>query len=174
MGKPLMIRWTTGALNLFLAVFLLVSATGLVVMRVKGMRPLMVATDSMQPVIQSGDLVVASVLHYWPSPGQIISYNSTVHPGELVTHRVLTVDRTHGYLVTKGDNAPTTDNPIRQSQIVGRVRWHSTLAGKIIRMLRNPLGLVASIYVPALLIISFELKRVMRKYRRLSRYQIVT
>jgi signal peptidase len=139
-------------------------------MRLKGFKLLTVASGSMEPRLLTGDLVLVAPLAEWPVAGQIVSYNSSINNGEIVTHRVLSVDTKHDYVVTRGDNTDSSDPPIRRQQIIGQVSFKSKKLGAAISFLRRPVGLVAAIYVPALLVIAAELKHLSRMRRISHRY----
>jgi signal peptidase I len=150
---------------------LMALAGSIVMLRVRHVQFLTVVTGSMAPTIAQGSLVAVSRIQSWPRVGDVISYSSTVNPGEVVTHRVRSIDVANGYLITAGDANRLGDNPIRLQQVVGRVGWQSLFAGKLILVLRRPIGLIAVVYLPALTVIVYELRRLARRQRASRRYQ---
>ncbi len=87
---------------------------------------LVVMTDSMQPTLKHGDLLVVSKLDKtsWPNVGDIIVFKHR-QLDVLVVHRVIGIKEIQGSLrfYTKGDSSPRIDgNLLTQDQIIGRIR----------------------------------------------------
>ena len=86
-----------------------------------------VMTGSMEPAIQTGDLVVSRPIDAAElRPGQVVLVRDPDHPGRLRLHRLHTVDGSE--LVTKGDANPEADSsPVPRSDVLGvgalRVPW---------------------------------------------------
>lgn len=82
-----------------------------------------VASNSMEPSLRVGDLVLYSCGNY--SVGDVILY--CVTPSHCIVHRIIDlvrVNMSNGdriMLITKGDNANQTDSPIELSMVRGRV-----------------------------------------------------
>lgn len=105
-------------------------------LRLLGMKPMYVVSDSMVPTFQKGDMLVLSTHELKRlSPGDIIGYRATWAEGAvestwpqkvgitdkrpIVTHRVVKVD---GEAVTvKGDNNLTADPVFKQELVVGKI-----------------------------------------------------
>ena len=85
-----------------------------------------VASNSMAPQMQRGDLVVASrrsELH----PGDVITFSMY---GQVVTHRVVAAGRRPGTYETRGDANPGNDPwTVGQSDVIGTVHSVVTNAG---------------------------------------------
>lgn len=145
----------------FLSVTLLVSlslvaAGWLAAWRLAGVRIFSVQSGSMAPVFARGDLLIdlrPAGLHV----GDIVSYASQIHPGETVSHRITGIDG--GSIITKGDNLPTPDPPVGRQMLRGRAIAALPLAGYALDWLRRPYGLLAVVYLPALIITAGELWR---------------
>ena len=144
----------------------------LAVVELKGFKLVTVESGSMEPKIRVGDLVVVSPLANWPRVGEVISFQSRINQQETITHRVYSVNIKEGYLVTKGDNLQSTDPPLRLHQITGIMRLRSTLAGRIVKLLRNPVGLIVGVYIPGILMIISEAKILNRSLHRRNNYTI--
>jgi len=105
--------WTAIALIGLIAVW---SSTGLL-----GFTPTIIASGSMQPTMDAGDIaVVAKVPTDTIKPGDIIQY---VTPDAMIIHRVIDTTGSKGskVFVTKGDANTQPDDPILQSQVLGKV-----------------------------------------------------
>ncbi len=74
-----------------------------------------VQTGSMHGTIESGDWIVVKKGHE-VNIGEIVTYK---HGNEFITHRI--IESYKGTYITKGDANNAKDDPIDQSQIVGRV-----------------------------------------------------
>lgn len=126
----------------------------------KGVKFYSVQTDSMVPALGVGDLVISEKA----SPvniidGDIISYASLADPRVVVSHRIIAIDRRYGFVTTQGDNLAAADPPVAYSQIQGKTIKAIPLAGYVLDTLRNPLGLLALIYIPVLTIGVIEIKK---------------
>lgn len=163
-------KWISRLAIAVVAAALFAAATTVIMMRAKGIKFLTMETGSMEPNLPRGDLIVVKPLTDWPATGQVVSYNSRVNLGEVVTHRVKTVDPVRDYIVTKGDNTMATDQPIRKEQILGIVSFKSAKFGKVMRFLRHPAGLVLGLYVPALAVIVIELRHLFKAHRARRRH----
>jgi signal peptidase I len=75
---------------------------------------------SMLPAIHDGDHALVSHGCAGVRPGDVIVFR---HKGTLIAHRVLRIEGGDDgpTFVTKGDNAPQLDPPLRADEIVGRV-----------------------------------------------------
>ena len=69
-------------------------------------------------------------------------------------------------MITKGDNTPRNDKPLPMSQIIGKVDYKVAYLGYGLNFLRSPAGLITAVYLPALLIIVLELKRLATHYTK--------
>ena len=129
-----------------------------------GGRVLSVQTGSMRPSIQPGDGLIV-----WRQPtakllvGQIISYRSSVDPRVIISHRIVAIGK-NGSLTTKGDALSRADPPVAQSAIMGRARAIAPNLGKGLNRLRSPIGLGVTIYLPAILIIVSQIRRLSRTF----------
>ncbi len=87
---------------------------------------LVVMTDSMQPTLKPGDLLVVSKLDKTSQPnfGDIIVFKHS-QLDMLIVHRVIGIKEIQGSLrfYTKGDSAPSIDRSLlTHDQIIGRIR----------------------------------------------------
>lgn len=96
-------------------------------------KPVVIMSNSMVPVFSRGSVVVVQRLRdpMDISVGDIIQYEAD---SKVITHRVVVIDKANndsGDLVftTKGDNNPSQDEPVNQSQVIGIVRSTVPYAG---------------------------------------------
>lgn len=123
-----------------------------------------VQTGSMEPAFKPGDAVVLRPTNNVQA-GQIITYTSPIN-GQLVSHRVIAVDTARKQLTTRGDNEKEPDTPINRAAVVGRVVMLLPQLGRVVHYLKSPLGLATFLYLPAILLVVNEIKRLTQHYRR--------
>jgi signal peptidase len=154
---------------LFIACALLLAALSL---PGSGWRALSVQTGSMHPAINPGALVlVHSVPVSTLKTGDVITYNSRLINGELVTHRIVAF-RQNGAsrdIIVKGDANRLPDPPVSPARVVGRVDGSIPGAGRLIDALHKPLGLALIIYIPALLIVIYEVQLMANRLAEVKR-----
>jgi signal peptidase len=147
------------------ALIVLAAASGLVLWKTEGLRFYSVQTGSMSPVLQPGDLVVATKPHLSDlQPGDIISYASPQNPQKIITHRIYQTNPAKGYLVTKGDNLAYQDPPVAYSSITSKAVRAVPKLGYGLDFLHKPAGLIGLVYLPALLITAYELQRLAARF----------
>lgn len=95
-------------------------------------KPFAIMSNSMKPAFSRGSMVVVQKIN---SPldisvGDIVQYESS---GKMITHRVVEIyssDDSDGLIfITKGDNNPSRDQPVRQSQVIGIIRANIPFVG---------------------------------------------
>jgi signal peptidase I len=145
--------------------------SGALYVRLSGLKSLTVQTGSMTPAIKKGDLVVVkSVPDY--NVGDVITYINPANKQQTITHRIIDkkVSTMNTRFTTKGDANTAADNPINTSAVVGKVEHKVPLLGYAADFVRRPLGLVLIIYLPALIIMAGEVKRLAAYYRKQQPY----
>lgn len=176
-------------LNIFLAI-LCVGAVLLLVMvtfsPLKSVAIKQVISGSMAPEIPTGSIViVANVNRNKIQKNDIINFNSPTGNGINVTHRVveiITQANSVSYK-TKGDANDSTDIDIINSEkVLGKVVLIIPFLGKLYKIIKEPLGFIGIIIVPALFIIISEFINIkklieaeaIRKYEQKSKKSIST
>ncbi|KAA0006507.1 MAG: signal peptidase I [Thermoplasmata archaeon] len=101
-----------------IAVIMVWGPTGLL-----GFQPTIVASGSMRPALDVGDIVIIVQAH--PDTikvGDIIQYRGEGEPAPTI-HRVIKIYKSEGitYIVTKGDANDVPDEPIMANRIMGKV-----------------------------------------------------
>lgn len=149
------------ALGLFGGLLLSVTAP-----YVFGSRSLTVLSGSMEPALHVGDVVVVEkVLPLDVRVGDIVTFRDPADASRLITHRVREIDvegRNVGF-VTKGDANTSVEHwSTDRDGTIGRVRFHVWRLGYLMFWIRSPLGRLALVVLPALLLGAFELRRIWR------------
>lgn len=141
------------------------SATGGPLM-IAGWSAALVATGSMNSVIPQGSLIVcAPVEEAELSVGDDITYMSS--STTTVTHRIIEVTDSaevpgHRAFITQGvDNTLPDKTPVEAQNVVGRVVFHSHVAGVVLGFIRANWPLLV-----ALLVIAWGFLKVMRRIQR--------
>lgn len=122
-------------------------------------RTLSMLTGSMRPQFPSGSVVVVTPLDVDDlRPGHVITYNAPIPDRRVVTHRVVSIDRTgeSPVIVTKGD-ANAGDDPweaVLNDDHVWQARFAIPFLGDGIRLLRQPNAqLIATRVVPGAMLL---------------------
>jgi signal peptidase len=119
---------------------------------------LTVMSDSMSPAISAGDMVVIKTLNSDEiNVGDIVTYAPRTY-GIVITHRVIDIDE-NGNFVMKGDANEKNDiSDIKPEQVIGRCESIIPYFGYVAHYIRQPIGFVILIVIPALLLLGIELK----------------
>ncbi len=136
----------------------------------QGTKFLSVQSGSMVPAYSKGDLVVVNrVPDNAYKVGDVITFINPADSKQTITHRVVGIPTAGGKSIgrfeTKGDANAASDGSIASNDIVGKVSAGIPVLGFIFDFVRQPLGLVLLIYVPALSIIVSEMRRLMKHYK---------
>jgi signal peptidase len=87
-----------------------------------GNKILLVLSESMEPAIKKGDLIIIKKKPSY-SKGDIISFKNNADPN-IITHRIVKIKMLNGryYFTTKGDNNEFDDPyPVSEKEILGKV-----------------------------------------------------
>lgn len=151
------LKTAVAALTMLLAVVL---ATGYAA----GYRLYSVQSDSMAPGLSTGDVVLVDSRDKNISTSDVVSFRSPDNPMVIVTHRIISIDAATGSFIAKGDNTDLVDRPVSLSEVVGVVAVSAPILGHVSDALKQPVGLIAMVYLPALFVIAGEVSRLGRHY----------
>lgn len=115
-----------------------------------GMSFLVVVTGSMEPEIETGELIVIKEIDKYKI-GDIVTYVD--QDNFLITHRI--VDLKDKNMVTKGDNNNLLDEEIALKSIKGKVIIHSKILGFFVLYLLKPLIFLYIIILILINVITF-------------------
>ena len=132
---------------------------------VAGTLPLIVLTDSMYPVIESGDLIICRTEE--PENiqvGDVIAFFDPAGNGSsIVTHRVVEVTEQDGKIAwrTKGDNNNTEDRLLVPADKLVAVYEDTRLAGfgNVALFMQTTPGLIVCVVCPILLLVGYDMIR---------------
>jgi signal peptidase len=142
---------------------------------VTGWKALTVPTGSMRPSIPPGSLVLMKdVPNSSLKVGDVITYTNPQDMKTTITHRITKAYKIDGRVpafITQGDANPTADRPVVGGLVKGKVVWHAPYLGKALEWSRTWAGVAVMVYLPALLIMLDELRRLSRHYKLLRPYK---
>lgn len=130
--KAKLIHYILAAMLIIVSLNLLSSKSELA-FRLIGYRGYIVLTESMQPNISPGDIVIVKNINRTKiKDNDVITFNQY---NEIITHRV-SKTLLDGY-ITKGDNNRVEDQKIYKEDIIGKVVFTIPILGKVIMLLSN-------------------------------------
>ena len=115
-----------------------------------GFRTFKIVSGSMEPYIHINDIVIIKKSNNY-KVNDVVTYKSNK---EYITHRIVSTDDDE--IVTKGDANNTLDNPIKSSNIVGKVVYRFKFLGFVCYLFSKPIililtfifGLIITILIP--------------------------
>ena len=131
---------------------------------VGGFMPLIVLTDSMYPLIESGDLIIC----HTAEPEEIkvddviAFFDPAGNGSSIVTHRVIEVVEENGELSfrTRGDNNNAEDRVLVPAEnLVSVYRSRIAGAGNIALFMQSTAGLIVCVVLPIILLVAYDLIR---------------
>src|SRR6056297_453829 len=128
----------------------------------------MVQSGSMEPAIKTGSVVIVKpAVDY--EIGDVITFRKG---DETVTHRIHDLEIVEGetYFVTKGDanNAPDSEG-IHPQAVIGKVLLDIPYLGYVVDFAKKPVGFLAVLVLPALVIIGDEIRKIWREVKRIKK-----
>jgi len=126
-----------------------------------------VKSDSMQPMIKSGDMVIIgspdSFLSGDIAPGEIITFE---HNKNLVTHRIVSMEGDTIY--TKGDGQEEADpwSVSRFFDVKGSYIFHIPYIGLVSNFIKTKTGWFLCVILPAACLLGFIIKDIVKEVRQ--------
>ncbi|MBR2028541.1 MAG: signal peptidase I [Oscillospiraceae bacterium] len=131
---------------------------------VGGWLPLIVLTDSMQPVIAGGDLIICHTAEAEDIlVNDVIAFFDPAGNGtSIVTHRVMEVIEKDGEISfrTKGDNNNAEDKLlVPADKLVAVYKNRIPGAGNIAMFMQSPTGLIVCVVMPIVMLVGYDFIR---------------
>lgn len=124
---------------------------------VPGYASYVVASSSMEPTIDPGSVIYVHATDNY-RPGDVITF---VEDDRIITHRI--VETTANGFLTKGDANDLRDEcHITEQQIIGELITVIPVYGYVIQIAKTPIGYVAIVLLPGVLLIGMELRDLWR------------
>jgi len=155
--------WALATVTVIVVVTLAVAAA-------LGSRSFTVMSGSMEPAIDTGDVIVTSRIA--PSEarvGQVVSFRDPSGTKKLITHRVRRIrnDGRSYRFSTKGDANNALERwSVPADGTIGRVWLKIPKVGYALAQTRTPLGRIILVVIPAALLAMLELRHIWRPTRR--------
>lgn len=141
-----------------------------------GWKILAVPTASMHPAIPQNSLVLThKVASSSLKVGDVITYVNPLDGRQTISHRIIKKYVIAGKVpafVTEGDANKVADVPITEGSVVGKVVWHVPHIGSWLLWAKKPIALLPLIYLPALLLMAEEVKRLSDYYKQAVPYRL--
>lgn len=130
-----------------------------------GYRAYSVLTGSMEPVIQTGSLILTRAPRSTNEikMNNVITFEEPSYQNKFITHRVNKIVESNPGVVfqTKGDANSNLDPwLITYGRIKGVYLMHFPYLGSLLEFIRSPLGIVIFVLIPVLLIVADESKNI--------------
>ncbi len=125
---------------------------------------MVVQSGSMEPEIKTGSIVMTKPSSEY-KVGDIITFGAYSKTKAPTTHRIVEIK--NGTYITKGDrnNAPDT-KPVSQREIIGKVVFDAPHLGYVVAFTRQPIGFVLVLLIPAAIIITDEVKKIINEIKK--------
>ena len=134
-----------------------------------GIKPFVVLTDSMEPEISGGDLVVTRVVD--PARLKELDIISFKEGESVITHRIIELSEKDGepVFITQGDSNNVKDrNPITYSQVESIYLFKISRFGHLAMFMQTPVGLLAFVGIPLCGFILYDIIRRRLAYQKES------
>jgi signal peptidase len=129
-----------------------------------------VQSGSMEPTIKTGALTVVKPLAKY-LVGDVIMFGKDTKTEVPTTHRIVADEVRSGvfYYTTKGDaNEDQDPQPVRQSEVIGKVLFSIPYLGYLLDFAKKPFGFALLIGVPAAIVISDEAGKIWREMKKIK------
>lgn len=129
---------------------------------IMGYSAYIITTDSMEPTINSGDVIVIKKIKSKSlKKDDIITFSSN---SQIITHRI--VDKEDEGYITKGDNNNSNDlYEVKDNQILGVMIFRIHFLGKVIRVIDNAFH----IFIIIIILITLYLHALKKNYKKMMR-----
>lgn len=141
------------AIDIILSTLILLMLAATIAAMALGVQIRAVLTDSMEPDIKVGTVIVAVPIAFEDLRiGDDIVYRKPGDPKITITHRIIDINPQEQTLTTKGVNAATRDPSILAQSVLGRVKYKIPYVGYLIMAVDTVWGKVVCVIAAALLI----------------------
>ena len=123
----------------------------------------------MSPALPSGSVAMVQPVDVSEiEVGDIIAYQPSHVGSTVTTHRVVNIIHQEGDISfqTAGDNNEFADNnPVPSDCVIGKMQFHVPFLGYIIHFLKQPLGYVLLVGLPAIVIVALGIRGIPSRIR---------
>lgn len=133
---------------------------------IMGYRIYTIATGSMEPTLEVGDVILVTETPYEELKIQdIITYESKAigTEGMIITHRIIDINSETKEIQTKGDANDASDPIITGDQVYGRVTYKFIIISLLTKIIRTKTGFYFLIFIPLVVVIFLEAADIITK-----------
>jgi signal peptidase I len=130
-----------------------------------------VLSGSMEPALKTGSIVVVKPVDVYEI-GDVITFGKDTKRDVPTTHRIVEARFESGKarFITKGDANDNVDGKeVREDEVIGKVLLSVPYLGFLLDLARKPIGFAFLIGVPAVAIVSDELRKVWREVGKMKK-----
>ena len=130
-----------------------------------------VLSGSMEPAIKTGGIVIVKPFSEY-KVGDVISFATAAGLKVSTTHRIVEIKTAGGKTtyITKGDaNSDKDAGEVDKRNVIGKVLFSMPYAGYLLAFVRQPMGFVAAVIIPSMLVVFDEGQNVWREMRMQKR-----
>jgi len=125
-----------------------------------GVKLFLIQSGSMSPAINIGDLTLVRKQNDYLT-GEVIAFKD--EDGRVVSHRIFQKLENGEGFITKGDaNQSADQNKVPRSKIIGRVELVLPVIGRILPLIRTPVGFSITIILSIILLATGVFKGILR------------
>lgn len=155
---PAQLLWIFAVTNFVVLPFTLFNLLLLNTSILEGVKPFVVVSGSMEPVIPTGSLIYASKKPRYDT-GDVVTFALN---NEFITHRIIkkVVIGKETYFSTKGDANMLEDGDlVHESHISGKITTVLPFIGEILSFYKQPFGLVVVAFLPVGILSAFNFRQ---------------
>ena len=155
----------------FFALLLIFQSTFLKNKSIFGYRSYVIASNSMYPVLEYGDVILVKDISFDDIEiGDIITYqgNNGELKNKIITHEVIDINYVNDVrvLVTKGRANTGVDPYVYPEQIYGKFFYKYTIISFVSKIVRNKFGFVLFIFIPFGILFVLEFINMVKETKR--------
>lgn len=155
----------------FFAFLLIFQSTFLKNKSIFGYRSYVIASNSMYPVLEYGDVILVKDINFDDIEiGDIITYqgNNGELKNKIITHEVIDINYVNDVrvLVTKGRANTGVDPYVYPEQIYGKFFYKYTIISFVSKIVRNKFGFVLFIFIPFGILFVLEFINMVKETKR--------
>lgn len=155
------LSWALLAFGVVLLVTVLITRVAGRTPALFGYRFYVVGSGSMRPELEVGDFIIGKEYRAGDAiaVGDVVTYRCTsgALAGNTITHKVISVEKDEGCVITQGVNNPMPDDPVQTGDILSVMVARVRLLGWYLRTIEKPIGFIGLFVIPVLMVIGFEI-----------------
>ena len=138
------------------------------------LKVLTVLSGSMEPAIHTGSVVIVKPTSNY-GVGDVITFGPNTKTQIPTTHRIAETRTQDGQMIykTRGDaNNGEDTKEVLAKDIIGKVYLSVPYAGYVVEFVRQPIGLILVIVLPAIFIVYDEVRKIMKEIVKMKKKKV--